>query len=96
MIFTEIGYRSIAGAGVEPWEWLTEGVPSPHEQAVLYRAAVPELWTQRWLVGFYWWQWRTEPPRVRDPGFTPQGKPAEAVLRESYARQPHCRAAGCD
>ncbi len=89
VIFTEVGYRSIAGAGSEPWEWQLKGLASPHEQAVLYRATLSALWSQPWCYGFYWWQWRTTPPQdpASDTDFTPQGKPAWGAIREFYARK---------
>jgi hypothetical protein len=89
VLFTEIGYRSLAGAGSEPWEWQREGVASAREQETLYRAALTSLWPEPWLHGLYWWQWRTAPPKdvTRDTGYTPQGKPAWEVLREFYARE---------
>jgi len=73
VIFTEIGYRSIAGAGSEPWEWERSGPASVSEQAVLYEAAMSSLWSEPWLCRFYWWQWRTSPPAnpKSDAGFTP-------------------------
>lgn len=97
VIFTEIGYRSIAGAGAEPWEWQREGVSSPGEQALLYRAALSALWSEPWFYGFYWWQWRTAPPtdRTTDTGFTPQGKPAWDAIREFYGRESRCPTRDC-
>jgi membrane dipeptidase len=97
VLFTEIGYRSLAGAGAEPWEWERSGAPSPEEQAVLYRAALSALWDEPWLQGFYWWQWGTLPPAAprEDTHYTPQGKPALEVLREFYARPPWCAESEC-
>ncbi len=89
VLFTEIGYRSRAGAGVDPWEWQRPGTPAPREQERLYRAAFEALWSERWLAGLFWWQWRTAPPDrpELDTGFTPQGKPALDVVGEFYARE---------
>lgn len=97
VLLTEIGYRSLAGAGAQPWEWQREGRAAPEEQAVLYRAALSALWSEDWLYGFYWWQWRTFPPAdpESDTGFTPQGKPAWDVIREFYAREAHCPMSDC-
>jgi hypothetical protein len=91
VILTEIGYRSVRGAGREPWEWQRPGEPSPGEQERLYRAALSALWGEPWLSGMYWWQWRTSPPAdaSTDTSYTPQGKPARRVLEEFYARSPH-------
>ncbi len=88
VLLTEIGYRSARNAGRQPGEWQLEQPPAPEQQALLYRAALESLWPEPWLSGFYWWQWDVRPPRdpAHDTGYTPQGKPAWAVLREFYAR----------
>jgi hypothetical protein len=89
VLFTELGYRSIAGSGIEPWEWQRKGTPSAQEQALLYRAALHALWPEPWMAGLYWWQLDTRPPvdPASDDGFTPQGKPAWSVIRDFYSRQ---------
>ncbi|MCP5060022.1 MAG: hypothetical protein GY937_25245 [bacterium] len=98
VLFTEIGYRSIAGAGSEPWEWERKGTVSRQEQEILYRATLSSLWSEPWLYGFYWWQWRTVPPEVpaSHTGFTPQDKPAWDVIREFYARESRCPTSRCN
>jgi hypothetical protein len=88
VLFTEVGYRSARNAGRQPGEWRLAQPPSPAQQERLYRAALESFWSEPWLSGFYWWGWRTEPPAVpeTDIDYTPQGKPAWAVLREFYGR----------
>jgi len=88
VLFTEIGYRSARNAGRQPGEWQLVQAPSPAQQALLYRAALESLWPEPWLAGLYWWLWDVRPLRdpERDAGYSPQAKPAEAVLREFYGR----------
>lgn len=88
IIFTEIGYRSIAGAGVRPWEWRQPGALSLEEQADLYQAALEVLWDEPWFYGAYWWQWQTPLPRdpLTDTTFHLWRKPAQAILRDFYSR----------
>jgi len=88
VLFTEIGYRSVRGAGVEPWEWEDAGEVSLAEQASAYRATFAALQDEPWLRGLYWWQWRTAPPDdpAGDTGYTPQGKPAADVVADHYRR----------
>jgi hypothetical protein len=88
VLFTEIGYRSARNAGLRPYEWKLEQPPALAQQALLYRAALEAFWREPWFAGFYWWLWDTRPPAdsERDASFTPQGKPAWAVLREFYRR----------
>ena len=86
IVFTEVGYKSHAGATIHPWDWEIVGDADEALQAHAYEAAFRACWGQPWFDGFYWWKWHpasglTE-PRPRD--FTPQGKPAEEVLRRWY------------
>ena len=39
-----------------------------------------------WIRGMYWWKWPTDLSLggASDPGFTPNGKPAEEVIRRGY------------
>eukprot|EP00912_Choanoflagellata_sp_UC4_P001936 UC4_evm2s1242 len=41
---------------------------------------------QNWFLGFFFWNWDTDPtsPLLHDDCLTPQGKPAEDVLRKYY------------
>ena len=89
VLLTEIGFTS----GVHPWK-------QPHErrrrapvdlqaQAWSYQAAFEALWGQDWLQGIYWWKWPTylEYGGPDHNGFTPNGKPAEDVVREWYGKK---------
>jgi len=86
VVITEIGYRSVDGANVAPWAYATGGEVDLHEQAICYRAALESLWGQPWLAGIYWWNWDTDPNQggPENTGYTPHGKPAEAILRVYY------------
>jgi hypothetical protein len=86
VLFTEVGYKSHTGATVHPWQWEVEGIADPQLQALAYEAAFETFWRERWFAGFYWWKWRARGAndRERDRDFTPQGKPAEAVIRRYY------------
>ncbi|MHC4398383.1 MAG: glycoside hydrolase family 113 [Planctomycetota bacterium] len=95
VLFTEIGYRSVDHAAVEPWEYQKRGRPASQEQANLYQAALETFWPEPWFYGMYWWQWRTFPPAdpQADDQFTPQGKPAWELLHERYHAPPPIRGA---
>lgn len=88
VLFTEVGYRSTPGAAARPWdESLVNGVDQ-QLQADLY-AALFESWRDvPWFRGVYWWYWSTNPDAGGglDPGYSPQNKPAEAVVREWFGR----------
>jgi hypothetical protein len=86
VVFTEIGYKSHTGATIQPWQWDAEGQIDTELQWAAYEAAFRAFWREPWFGGFYWWKWRpldrSDTDTERD--FTPQGKPAEAVLRRYY------------
>jgi hypothetical protein len=85
VIFTEIGYRSVAGANRAPWDFTFQGTPDPVEQANCYDAAFT-VWSQEssWMKGTFWWAWPTTPPGPADTDYTPRGKAAEGVLQSWY------------
>lgn len=87
IIFTEIGYRSLEGANLAPWDWRTQGLVDLQEQADCYLAFFNTFWGKReWFHGVFWWVWSTDPDQggPQDTGYTPHGKPAEAILREFF------------
>ncbi len=88
VLFTEIGYRSVPYAAREPWRWPErdeDTAPDPDLQARLYQAFFDTVWPQPWFAGALFWKLYPPgaPPRLLD--FTPQGKPAEAVLKRGFA-----------
>ncbi len=92
VLFTEIGYRSIADAAVEPWKWASrqqaQVTESDNEtQANLYTAFFEEVWPQPWFAGACIWRWHTASETrgaVSAIDFTPQGKPSLDVIRSGF------------
>jgi glycosyl hydrolase family 113 len=86
VLFTEIGYRSMAGANRAPWDFTRQGPASGAEQANCYDAAFT-VWSREsaWLKGMFWWAWPATVPGPGDTDYTPRGKPAEDVLQRWYA-----------
>lgn len=86
IVMTEIGFRSIRGAAVAPWEWAEPGEASNEEQAAAYQAALVRFAEARWLRGVQWWMWDdpTNESVPHDRSYSPRGKPAEEVLRSTY------------
>jgi hypothetical protein len=95
VILTEIGYRSIDGTALHPWDWQIEGSVDLQEQADCYRAAFESVYDQPWFGGMYWWSWSPDPLEggPNDDGYSPHDKPAEDVLRRWFGglrrRAPH-------
>lgn len=89
IVFTEVGYRSAPGAEVRPHAWPehdAERVVSFATQHRAYEAFFASLRGNEFVRGVYVWKWFTD-PETRDEGpdgFSPRGKPAEAVLRAAY------------
>jgi hypothetical protein len=79
-IFTELGYRSRAGATAAPWDEGPGGRPDPDEQRRGF-AAFRRAWTgSATLDGVYIWNWYGYGGPATT-GYTPRGKPAEAEVR---------------
>lgn len=85
VVLTEIGYRSVDGAGRHPYEF-TSGAPVDlQEQADLYWAALEALGDKPWIDGVYWWNWlATGNPAEELRDFTPKGKPAQVELTDGW------------
>ncbi|MHB9024224.1 MAG: glycoside hydrolase family 113 [Armatimonadota bacterium] len=86
VLLTEIGYRSIDGATMAPWDWCSTGEIDLQEQADAYQAAFEALWRCSWLAGTFWWYADVNPAvgGADDPSYSFYEKPAEAVLRQYY------------
>jgi hypothetical protein len=86
LILTEIGVRSVRGGAVNPWDWQRQGPVDLVVQRNAYTAALSMVAGERWIAGMYWWEWSPDPDHggPGDSGYTPHGKPAEAVLRFRY------------
>ena len=82
IIFTEIGYKSSAGANTEPWNYSHVGAYDPTEQRNCMDAAFT-VWSQwsSWMKGFFWWDWPVPAPSATDTDYNPRGKPAADLLR---------------
>jgi hypothetical protein len=81
LVFTELGYRSRAGATATPWDEGSHGTPDLEEQRRGF-AAFRRAWTGALdLAGVYIWNWYGW-GGPGTTGYTPRGKPAETEVRE--------------
>ena len=88
VIFTEVGYKSSAGANEEPWQHSPRGKVDLQLQADCYEALLASFYEKPWFYGVYWWYWGVN-PRMGGKfhrGFTPQNKPAKEVIRQWYKK----------
>ncbi len=83
LIFTEVGYPSLDGGNVNPWNYFAKAAVDLQEQALCYLAFMEAWKNSPELEGVFWWVW-FDPGGPKDPGFTPKGKPAEALLKAWY------------
>lgn len=86
ILFTEYGYLSTDYAARRPWETDRNQPENEALQAEAYQALFEEVWAKEWMAGGFVWKWfpSLEPGRkARDP-YSPQNKPAEAVLSRFY------------
>jgi hypothetical protein len=80
-VFTELGYRSRAGASASPWDEVPGGAPNLDEQRHAF-AAFRRAWAgSTALEGVYIWNWYGY-GGPGTTGYTPRGKPAELEVRQ--------------
>jgi hypothetical protein len=82
VLLTRAGYPAVIDAPVRPWLDGSGGVDLDSQRAC-YQALVSALDPDTWVAGVCWWKWSSadRDGGPLDPGVTPRGKPAEAVLR---------------
>jgi len=85
-VITEIGFTSTPACWIDPYTMRREQGVDLGAQARCYEAYLSELANRGRIVGVYWWKWPSSLDRggTDDRGFTPRGKPAEAVVKKWY------------
>ena len=88
ILFTEYGYRSIDFTGKEPWDSkrITGSINLLAQKNGL-QAIHNQFWKEDWFLGGFIWKWFHKHDKVGGKEnfmFTPQNKPAEALLRKQY------------
>jgi hypothetical protein len=89
VVFTEIGYRSVAGAAARPGDWRLDGPVDLDIQVRAYEAFF-RVWSREsaWMKGAFLWHWVPErsPDHSEEiaKGYTPQGKPAAETIARWY------------
>lgn len=90
ILFTEYGYRSIDFNGKKPWESNRVTGSVNHEaQKNATQAIHNQFWKEEWFAGGFIWKWFHNHKDVggeNNNRFTPQNKPAEALIRELYGK----------
>ncbi len=86
VLFTEVGFPSLALAAFEPWR--DDGSTLDLElQRDCYETLFEAFYEQPWLSGMYWWKWPSHGRGGRFDGrHNPIGKPALEVMTDWYGR----------
>jgi glycosyl hydrolase family 113 len=89
VMFGEIGYRSVKGSAMEPWNTTSQLPRDAQDQAISYLAAFRVWYRAPFFRGFEWWYSSPHATASRYPGgdHVPSG-PARAVLSEWYHTRP--------
>jgi hypothetical protein len=83
ILFTEVGWCSLANAASEPWDYTRTSLALDLDlQRKLYEGFFQAWHGKPELGGFMFWEWTTGQGGPDDRGYTPENKPAEKVLRE--------------
>ncbi len=82
-LFTEIGYPSVDGGSMYPWNYFLEGRPDVNEQALAYRAFIDTWKNSKDLAGVYFWVWWGNGGK-KDNSYTPRNKPAGKLVEKWY------------
>ena len=84
VIFTEIGFKSVEGTAIKPWEWKQDGKTSQQEQALAFEATRIAFSDKSYLAGIFVWKYFTDMDSDErgnvEKGFTPYKKKAEDVI----------------
>ena len=89
---TEVGYRSVAGAWMNPHAAAGDRAASERDQLRCYRALTVAAAESDRLRGMFIWKWPSylgysdDRYSDEDRGFTPGGKPAGQLLTDFYRR----------
>lgn len=88
LVFTEIGFPSLAAIWQEPHAEPKDRAASTKDQASCYSVMIDGLQRRDWCAGVYLWKWPAYPKggrgRELTRGFTPKGKPAEKMVKDWF------------
>ena len=85
IFFTEVGWCSLDGATVEPWNYYRSTGINLEEQRAAYEAFLATWQDSPSVAGMVFWEWSTNDGGPKDRGYTPKGKPAGALLKQWLA-----------
>ncbi|NAS31522.1 hypothetical protein GTQ40_11110 [Flavobacteriaceae bacterium R38] len=85
VLFTEYGYRSVAAAGIKPWENNAQNDKVDFEnQNLLYKGIYQTFWNELWFQGGFIWKWYHSGNGGKH-SYSPQEKKALETIKKQYA-----------
>ena len=91
MIFSEIGYRSIDGTTIEPWNSDSivprsggSGKIDLKEQLLATQALLDVFKDKDWWAGVIWFYWPTVKPSEQDRSWAIWNKPVQLVIQNNF------------
>lgn len=85
-LFTEVGYPSLDGGAVNPWDYTQSTAVDLDEQRRAYAAFVKAWSDQSILAGVFFWDWYGK-GGIEDKNYTPRGKPAAKVIQAWFEKR---------
>jgi glycosyl hydrolase family 113 len=86
VILLEAGWCSLSNAAKDSWDYTQEQLPADNDlQKKLYEAFFESWWDKPDLAGMIVWEMHPGGDST-GKGYTPQGKPAEDVMRQWFAK----------
>jgi hypothetical protein len=89
VIMLEVGWCSMGNAVTEPWDYTQTAEPLDLDiQKRLYEAYFESWYGKPFFAGFMIWSWTPNASGPEDRGYSPEGKPAEQVVRDWLKKGP--------
>lgn len=89
VLMLEVGWCSLGNAVTAPWDYTQLTAPLDLGiQKRLYEGYFESWWGKKGFAGFMMWAWTPNASGPDDRGYSPEGKPAEQVLRKWLAKGP--------
>ncbi len=89
VLFTEVGYRSVDGSLINPWDYNHQGAYNAQEQ-INGIDALMQYWTNYpWFSGLQYWAWSTDATccGAGNTAFEVQNKPGQTALANDFGAQ---------
>lgn len=90
ILFTEFGYKSVEYTNMGHWKYQEDTLKTSNlAQKVAYEGLFESIWQEDFVAGGFFWKYHFPHMRHGDylsRRYTPQGKEAEAIIKEWYAR----------